>query len=284
VLAVATIVTVIGMSALTTVRIRFRAAQGGNDVAAGRFYARSAVEMAVFAVSADPDWNKTYTNDAWVSEQAIGDGSYRWKLVDVEDGDLLAEPSTLIRVFGQGRAGDAVRTYSVLIQVDAPANLLSNPGIENGTTDWVEMGHCDLEAHEDEPHSGTACLWVKNRDDDRDGPGQEISSQLTEGATYETEVWVRMKDFTENAWLSIRYHTDSGWTSDYFAAESAGTDWTQVTGSFTASWSGTLIEAYWNVESHWSNQEFKIDDAVVQVTGAGPTVTPIAGTWQRVVK
>lgn len=284
VLLIATIVSVIGISALTATRLQLRSAEGAADVTAVCLYAQSAIEIGLFAINNDADWRSVYSNDDWFPVRSIGDGVYTLKLVDEVNGSLTADPNAPVRLYGWGMAGDAVRIYSVLLEVRGASNLLLNPGIESGTTYWVDMGDCDLEADEGEFHSGAACLRVKNRDDEWAGPRQDIADQLTEGVTYETEVWVKMENFSETVWLGIWYRTEYGWVSDYFSSDTVGTDWTLLGGEFTAGWSGTLSQAYWKVDTQWSSQEFMIDDAVLEAADdSSIAIRPVAGTWRRVM-
>jgi hypothetical protein len=284
VLAVALIVTIIGLSALATGRIEFRSAESANDVVAARVYAQAAMEMGLFTMSNDASWRTSYTNDVWVPAQPIGQGTYSWKLIDEENGDLTADPNAPLRLYGRGIAGDAVRTYSVLLQPDAAAgNLLANPGIENGTTGWTGTS-CTLEAHTDQPHSGAAYLWVKNRAGEWDGPRQDVSSNLVNGTTYTTDVWVRMKDYPDQARIVFWMDTSLGYYSNYLTSATVGTTWTNVSTTATLTWSGTLNAAYWEVETQSSSQEFMIDDATLRVAGrSAPAALPILGTLQRVV-
>lgn len=286
VLMTATIVAIIGLSALTAVRVQLRAAEGGNDVTVAGFCAQSAIEMGLLSISNDGNWRSTYTHDVWVPKQTLGGGTYTWKLVDEQNGSLLMDASAPVRLYGRGSVGDAVRAYSVLLKTDIadPTNLLSNPGFERGTGGWVGLTDCDLEISADKPHGGSACLWVKNRNNEYAGPRQDVADHITAGTTYETEVWVRMKDFSENIWFALWYRTEYGWSCDYFDVDPAGTSWTLVGGEFTASWSGTLATAYWKLETQWSGQEFFVDDAVVRKLGdRAPAALPVSGTWRRVV-
>lgn len=284
VLAVALIVTIIGLSALATGRIEFRSAESANDVVAARMYAQAAMEMSLFTISNDASWRADYTNDVWVPAQPIGQGTYSWKLVDEENGDLTADPNAPLRLYGRGILGNAVRTYSVLLQPDTAAgNLLTNPGIEAGTNGWTSTS-CTLEAHTDQPHDGAAYLWVKNRAGEWDGPRQNVSGNLVNGTTYTTAVWVKMKDSPERARIVLWMDTSLGYYSNYLTTVPVGTTWTYVSTTSTLTWSGTLNAAYWEVETQSSSQEFMIDDATLRVAGGnGPVAFPILGTWRRFV-
>jgi len=161
---------------------------------------------------------------------------------------------------------------------------LTNPGFESGTTDWIDGGDCDLEIKTDEPYSGTAYLRVKNRVDNLAGPRQLIDSQLENGEPYDTEVWVKTKDSTEDVLLVLWLNTDLGWAKVACESTPADTVWTYVSGSFTPTWSGTLYEAYWKVETGWSDQEFDIDDAVLQRARVDSNMLVVPVTWRRVVE
>jgi hypothetical protein len=287
VLMTALIVAVIGLSGLTLSRIQLRSAEGEREIVSARLYAQSAIEMALLAINDDPDWRTTYTHDVWTAARSIGEGTYAWKLVDEKNGDLAKDPSAPVRLYGLGNAGDALRLYSVLIQeprTGAGSNLLSNPGMENGTTDWLELGDCDLEARDDGPRTGTWYLKVKNRDNWSSGPRQSIVGKITTGTTYDTEAWVRTKDFTEKMWLVVWLRTFVGWTPIYVTSADVGTSWTRISGSFTPTWTGALSEAYWKVHTDWDDQDFMVDDTALAEAGeTANELIPIRGTWRREV-
>lgn len=292
-LMTALIVSVIGLSGLAATRIQLRSVAGVNNATAARFYAQSALDMGLFAVSNDADWRTTYSHDVWVSEQPLGEGTYTWKLVDEQDGDLATNPAGPVRLYGKGIAGDAVRVYSVQVQPETDGtsdpNLLANGDMEDGVVGWMELGDCDLERDTDEPHGGLACLKVKGRHASSDGPyNGVVPDAFSDGENYDTEIWVKMKDSPEDVLIVVYWRTTTGWYRTEAARTSVGTTWTRVNGTFTASWFGTLLQAYWKIETGWSKQEFKIDDAVLEVAGgalAGDTTpTPVSGTWRQEVE
>ena len=88
ILSASLLVAVIGISALTTARIQHRAAAGTDDLAEARGYARSALEIALQNISADPNWRTTYGNSNWPTNQPIGSGTYTIEAVDPQDGDV----------------------------------------------------------------------------------------------------------------------------------------------------------------------------------------------------
>jgi hypothetical protein len=285
VLMTATIVAIIGISALALARVQLRSVEGGNHVTAAGFCAQSAIEMGFFGVRNDALWRTRYTHDSWVPEQALGQGTFTWKLLDEESSDLAADAEARAYLYGKGVVGNAVRVYSVLLEpayLDG-SNWLSNPGFEQGTNDWTGEADCTLEARTDGPRSGTTYLRAKNRTDMSAGPWQLVGRQLENGKPYDTEVWAKMKDLTEDVVLVVWLWTDLGWTKLVCGSAPADKVWTYVSASFTPSWSGTLYEAYWKVETASSNQEFNIDDAVLRRARVNSNMLVVPGTWQRVV-
>lgn len=290
VLVAALIVTTIGLSALTATRLHVRAAEEVNDVVEAHFYAQSAIELGLHAISTVPSWRSSFTHDVWLPERPIGNGSCFVKFLDEEDADLANDDTQPVRLYGKGVAGDAVRIYSVIVVEAEPGsvanNLLTNGDMESGVSPWVEFGDCDLESRPDGPHGGVAYLCVKNRDDSNSGPRQEIASKLTSGTAYDCTVWAKMKDFSEDLRVILWLRTSLGWTSQTIATTSVDQGWTLVSGSFTPFWTGSLYEALWKCQSTWSDQEFNLDDATLTEAGSGgssPVYVTVRGTWRREV-
>ena len=289
VLMIATVVLVLGFSGLYATRIQLRAAGQANDVVAARFYAQSAIELALLAINNDSSWRSTHTHDTWVNEQPIGDGAYSWKLVDESKGNLTIDSTSPVRLYGRGLAGDAIRIYSVLLDPGDSSsinNLLTSGDMEDELlTGWVEFGDCDLNPIiKDNPHGGAYHMQVNNRDDYLAGPRQDVARWLTNNTTYNTEVWVRMKDYSEQARIVIWMKTGFSWHCTDVAEADVGNNWTKISGTFTTSWMTPPSEAYWKIETEWSRQEFMVDDAVLSESSAeGTPVIPIPGTFRREV-
>ena len=185
----------------------------------------------------------------------------------------------------QATAGDVTRLYSVLLEPEemtAADNLLENGDFESGVTPWTSTD-CDLETKKDKPHGGEAYLRAKNRVANWDGARQDIAANITKDTAYEMELWVSLKDYPETVWLVLWWDTTAGYYSEYFAAESVGTDWTKISGTVTATWSGSLRAVYCEIETDWTDQEFSIDDAVFIEKDVAPPVHPVEGTYRREV-
>lgn len=286
VLMTATIVAIIGISALAATRVQLRAAEGGNNIAAARYYAQSAIEMGAFVVNNLSSWRTTYTHGAWISERAIGNGTYTFKLVDEKDGNLAADPLGLIRLYGRGSAGNAVRTYSMVLEPETiPGNLLSNPGFEDGTTDWYVLppDGADMGLDTSDPHSGAACVQLKSRDNRWNGPAQDITSVVENGTPYEVEFWVNMdSNFDDVRGIFRIESTVDGVIYPQFQV-SPGAGWVEITGKITPAWSGDLISGEFYIATWFFADPFRADDVVVKVADSSIRMVPAPGTWRREV-
>ena len=287
VLMTAMIVAVIGISALSVNRVQFRSSEGANNVTAARFYAQSAVEMGMLSVSSDVSWRSTYSHDAWEPEQSIGNGTFTWKLVDEYNGDLAADPSNPVRLYGKGSVGEAVRIYSMLIQEvdDASSNLLSNPGMEAGTTDWVGED-CTISEYTADQHSGAKSLAVTGRWDYYSGPYQDLTSTIEIGTTYDIEVWAKMKTGTSPVrivmWVGSEWWWD-GFDGQWLVGDDTwvgSDDWTLVTATLTPTWSGAVNAAYVKVDTSFGSTGFYVDDAAFQVAGTETKMVAVPGSWR----
>ncbi len=107
ILGAATIVTVIGLSALLAARVRTRSANWVNDIIKARTYAQAGLQWAFLHISQDPDWRTTFPNGQWVNKQGIDDGSFSVWVTDPNDGDLGDSPEDPVLVKAAGYKGGA---------------------------------------------------------------------------------------------------------------------------------------------------------------------------------
>jgi len=291
VLLTATIVAVIGLSGLTVARLQFRSSEGGNSVTAARLCARSAVELGMHTVANDPSWRTTYTHDAWTAPQAFGGGTIAWKLFDHLYGDLTADYSSPVWLYGKGTVGNAVRIYGVLIQPpDTSAlNLLQNPGMESGASGWFGHG-CTVAQHTADCHSGRKSLVAKNRWAYWSGPYQDVTAAIEIGTDYYIECWVKMTGGTYPTrivmWVGEEWPWE-GYTGQWLTGDNiyAGTaTWTRITATLTPTWGGSLNAAYVKVDTASGSADFYVDDFLMKVADSGPAAVPLAGTWRPVVE
>ncbi|WP_061296679.1 family 43 glycosylhydrolase [Herbidospora cretacea] len=144
-------------------------------------------------------------------------------------------------------------------------NLLSNPAMEDGTTGWTSSGGT-LSSVTSPVHGGSRALLNSGRTASWQGPHQNVTAQLTNGKSYTTSVWVRSQSGTPSAKATLTL-TANGTTS-YLQLTPAQTvnanGWTQLTGTATVSWTGTLTNASVYVETAAGTDGLYIDDASFQ--------------------
>jgi hypothetical protein len=163
-------------------------------------------------------------------------------------------------------------------------NLLIDGGMELGLTHWYCFA-CTPVAVSTPVHSGSGAIQLTNRTANWNGVAQNFNSvaAFVNGGTYNTSFWARTASGTTNAQVFIKL-TDS--TGDVYLPLGAGTSinssgWTQITGTGTLSWTGTLTGAVWyfgTTESAAPFTDIYVDDAFFAVQSSGtntptPTIT-----------
>jgi hypothetical protein len=93
-----------------------------------------------------------------------------------------------------------------------------------------------------------------------------MTSKLTNGKSYATSVWVRSQSGTPSAKVTLAL-TANGTTS-YLSLTPAtavnANGWTQLTGTATVSWTGTLSGANLYIETSAGTDGLYVDDASFQ--------------------
>ena len=164
----------------------------------------------------------------------------------------------------------------------ASGNLLTNADMEGGTTGWSVFGAGTVASNTSVVHGGTRSLSSTGRTASWNGPGQSVTSLLTNGGSFTTSVWMRTQSGTPTGKVTLQV-TANGTTNYLALAQGAvnASGWTQLTGTATVSWSGTLSSATFYVETAAGTDSFYIDDAsfVNNSTGGGraPFRRPTAG-------
>ena len=144
-------------------------------------------------------------------------------------------------------------------------NLLTNGNIESGTTGWSVFGSGTLSASTSVVHSGNDSLLLTGRTASWNGPSQILTSELTNGKSYTTTVFMRTQTGSPTGKVTLML-TANGTTNFITLAEGAvnSSGWTQLTGTTTVSWTGTLSSARFYVETLSGTDSFFIDDASMQ--------------------
>jgi hypothetical protein len=106
-LGTALIVAVIGLSALSAVRVRRAGAQGTNDLAVARFCAQSAIEMGFHWIESDPAWRDNRPNGVWAADRPIGDGTFTLEGTDPDGLPLNNSEYDPLVLTGTGVKGGA---------------------------------------------------------------------------------------------------------------------------------------------------------------------------------
>jgi hypothetical protein len=151
----------------------------------------------------------------------------------------------------------------------ASANLLTNGDLENGTTGWSAFGAGTVASTTSPVHGGARALLRTGRTAAWNGPAQTVTSAMTNNTSYTASVWVRSQSGTPTGRITLAL-TAGGTTSYVNLAQGNvnSSGWTQLTGTTTVSWSGTLSSATYYVETAAGTDNLYIDDAsLVSNTG-----------------
>ena len=191
---------------------------------------------------------------------------------------------------GRARSlGLAVVTLASLVAVAAQAapaaaasgNLLTNANMESGTTGWSVFGAGTLASNTSVVHGGTRSLLYTGRTASWNGPSQSATSLLQNGASFTTSVWMRTQSGTPTAKVTLQV-TANGTTNYVTLAQGTvnASSWTQLSGTTTVSWSGSLTSATFYVETTAGTDSFYIDDASFVNNSIGGSCTlPSTYRW-----
>lgn len=113
-----TLLAVIGLAALTGVRIQRKNLAGTHDFAEARVYAQSAVEIGMRIMTTDSEWRTNHSNGTWRTAQPMGNGTYSLEVVDPADSDLQDSKEEPVVITGIGMKGDAKHKVSVTLTSD----------------------------------------------------------------------------------------------------------------------------------------------------------------------
>lgn len=140
-------------------------------------------------------------------------------------------------------------------------NLLTNGDMENGTTAWVG-NVATIATTTDEQQNGTSSLSVTARGGNWAGPEQNILSILEDHGQgdYYGSAFIKIKTGEMNARVTIKLRIGGIWTYHILGQKVANsTSWTEVEGTKSLTWTGTLQQAWIYVEGSTSG-DFWMDD------------------------
>jgi O-glycosyl hydrolase len=146
----------------------------------------------------------------------------------------------------------------------ADANVLTNPGFEDGTTGWSGFG-CSIDTVADPNKSGSASGRGYERTAAWQGPQQDMLGKMVEAATYQVSAWVRTSTAAgSTVKMTFKQSDDSGTTFSTAASGTAdNTGWTELSGNFTLTVNGTLTGLFVYFEGPDTGVDIFVDDAVV---------------------
>lgn len=116
VLGTAMVITVIGLSALSTMRLRWRSTKNSTDFLQTRLYAQSAIDIGLFYIENTPDWRNVRPSGLWVDRAPFGNGFYSITGIDPIDNDLSDSAVDPVILTGIGFQGDARFKLQVTLQ------------------------------------------------------------------------------------------------------------------------------------------------------------------------
>ncbi|KPK80122.1 MAG: hypothetical protein AMJ81_12455 [Phycisphaerae bacterium SM23_33] len=118
VLGAATIVTIIGLSALVIARLQRRMAGRTNDFAEARLYALSGVDMGLLQIKKNPgSWRSDFAVGSLPTDRPIGRGTFSVVAADPVDGDLTNNSTDPVLLTGIGYAGQA--RYKLQVRLES---------------------------------------------------------------------------------------------------------------------------------------------------------------------
>ncbi len=151
------------------------------------------------------------------------------------------------------------------------ANVLKNPGFENGIEDWADRS-CKIEAVTTPIHSGAKSAKVSGRTAEWQGIKQSLLGKVLNGKTYKISAWVRLENADSDTMISIEQADDKGTVYKNVAKAPVGkTEWVELSGEFTLDASGTLKTLDVYIEGPPQDVNFFVDDVVV----FGPEATKV---------
>ncbi len=139
VLAVGTVLTLIGLAMISVSRAGARSLGQSTDCSQAQLLASSAVEHAIATITADTNWRADY-NGVTVT-QNLGQGTISWQAVDPVNGSLTKVTGAPFTINGTGTVGNSSYTIQVgMTNTSAPVNcgIVTPAGITVGDYTNVE--------------------------------------------------------------------------------------------------------------------------------------------------
>ena len=134
IVSISMLVAIIGVGSLLAVRSQYRASEASNDSLEARTYAASGIEIGKQLMYSDSSWRTNHSNGTWISNQAIGSGTFSLDVVN-PNGALNHSDSDPVTVTSTGVKGSARQKIQVtLTPVLKPLTCLNYAIAVNGVT------------------------------------------------------------------------------------------------------------------------------------------------------
>jgi hypothetical protein len=149
------------------------------------------------------------------------------------------------------------------------ANLLKNPGFEDGTDGWGARGG-KIESVTTPVHSGAKSVKAFERAETWQGVKQSLIGKVQNGKTYKISAWVRLDNSdSDTITLSVELNDDNG--TKYMNVNSTmGTNsaWTEVSGEWMPATTGDVKTLDVYLEGPAADVNFFVDDVSVSEVAA----------------
>jgi arabinoxylan arabinofuranohydrolase len=194
-----------------------------------------------------------------------GTGGWQtWTTISCTVGGATGTHDLYLRFTGSG--GGLFNLNWWQFNPSAGGNLLTNGNMESGATGWGVFGSGALSPNTSVVHGGTRSLLIAGRTASWQGIRQDVTAKLVNGKSYATSVWVRTQSGTPSAKVTLALTANA--TTSYVQLAPATSvnpnGWTQLTGTATVSWTGTLTSANLYIETAAGTDGYYLDDATFQ--------------------
>lgn len=180
VLGTAMVITIIGISALSTMRLRLRATKNSMDFLQTRLYAQSAIDMGLFYIENTPEWRTLRTSGLWVDRVPIGNGFYSVMGIDPNDNDLSNSAIDPVILTGIGFQGDA--RYKLQVTLLPEIEPLSSLEVALHSHVSLKFNGCTLQSDQIISTNGTITSATSTINSDVEAVG------VINGATYNGKI------------------------------------------------------------------------------------------------
>lgn len=160
--------------------------------------------------------------------------------------------------------------------------LLSNTGFEAGLDGWKRNGEGNL-LWFNSGHTGAKSCLHQNRTAANAGPYQIVTTALNAQGKgyYQASAWLyQASGAAINARIELGVKDAGGWIWTNFPTSVPHDSWTQLSATVNLTWSGTVTEAWFVVNTVSSTTQIYVDDCSFQrMAAATPTIDPNGGAY-----